>query len=289
MLNKKNAFTLIELSIVMVIIGLIIGGIISGKELILGAQVRSTVSQIIKYNAAVNTFQIKYQAMPGDFSNASNFIPGAVNGNGDGLVGINGSYGGYSIAPGNTLCNYSLIIAPISVEYINFWSHLSSSNLIEGSYAANNAGNVSLISGYNMPATKINQLAGIFAYGNVSDQINYYQLGLYAVSPGSGASTINFLSGYAAYAIDSKMDDGLPYSGIVIARGLNTNTTVGVVGGTIESQASYVAQTSSSGDQTHCVVVCNSCGNICGSGNPTTYNVQASSSSPVCQLRIRIN
>ncbi|KKB96039.1 hypothetical protein SZ25_00887 [Candidatus Arcanobacter lacustris] len=83
---KQKGFTLIEISIVMVIIGLIIGGIITGKEMIYGAKARSIVSQITQYNVAVATFLSKYNAYPGDMMNASSFIVNAANGNGDGLI-----------------------------------------------------------------------------------------------------------------------------------------------------------------------------------------------------------
>jgi prepilin-type N-terminal cleavage/methylation domain-containing protein len=59
-------FNLIELSIVLVIIGLIVGGILVGRDLISAAAVRAQISQIEKYNQAVNTFRSKYGYLPGD-------------------------------------------------------------------------------------------------------------------------------------------------------------------------------------------------------------------------------
>src|SRR5579883_2923623 len=64
--KREGGFTLIELSIVLVIIGLIVGGVLVGQDLIRAAQVRATISQIEKYNTAVNTFYGKYNALPGD-------------------------------------------------------------------------------------------------------------------------------------------------------------------------------------------------------------------------------
>src|SRR3984885_348580 len=66
--EKEKGFTLIELSIVLVIIGLIVGGVLVGQDLIRAAQVRATVTQIEKYNSAVNTFRGKYGALPGDLN-----------------------------------------------------------------------------------------------------------------------------------------------------------------------------------------------------------------------------
>lgn len=62
----KTGFTLVEMSIVMVIIGLIIGGVLVGRDLISAAAARAQISQIEKYQTAVNTFRVKYGYLPGD-------------------------------------------------------------------------------------------------------------------------------------------------------------------------------------------------------------------------------
>src|ERR1035441_8304528 len=62
----SSGFTLIEMAIVLVIIGLIVGGVLVGQDLIKAAEVRAQISQIEKYNTAVNTFRGKYDALPGD-------------------------------------------------------------------------------------------------------------------------------------------------------------------------------------------------------------------------------
>ena len=66
MKKHRRGFTLIELSIVLVIIGLIVGGIVVGRELIKVAELRAILAQKDKFTAAVNTFKIKYNALPGD-------------------------------------------------------------------------------------------------------------------------------------------------------------------------------------------------------------------------------
>src|SRR5471030_1667850 len=66
--KSERGFTLIELSIVLVIIGLIVGGVLVGQDLIRAAEVRATIAQIEKYNTAVNTFRGKYNALPGDMN-----------------------------------------------------------------------------------------------------------------------------------------------------------------------------------------------------------------------------
>src|SRR4051812_40153055 len=64
--QKRVGFTLIELSIVLVIIGLIIGGVLAGRELIASAATRAQIAQIDKYQSAVNAFRSKYGYLPGD-------------------------------------------------------------------------------------------------------------------------------------------------------------------------------------------------------------------------------
>src|ERR1700712_2007792 len=99
-MKKQPGFTLIELSIVLVIIGLVVGGVLVGQDLIKAAGVRATISQIEKSNTAVNTFRSKYDGLPGDLATASAirfglYYPttpsGVYNGNGDGI--IDGNYG----------------------------------------------------------------------------------------------------------------------------------------------------------------------------------------------------
>src|ERR1700728_1709743 len=66
--TQNEGFTLIEMSIVLVVIGLIIGGVLVGQDLIRAAYVRAQIAQIEKFNTAVNTFYGKYQALPGDMN-----------------------------------------------------------------------------------------------------------------------------------------------------------------------------------------------------------------------------
>src|ERR1700727_1841102 len=101
--NPCDGFTLIELSIVLVIIGLIVGGILVGQSLIAAAGIRATISQIEKYNTAANTFREKYGYLPGDIPATPaaqfGFIArgtGRGEGDGNGIIedGANGLAGG---------------------------------------------------------------------------------------------------------------------------------------------------------------------------------------------------
>ncbi len=71
---KQRGFTLIEIAIVLVIIGLLTGGVLKGQALIQNAKVRNTISQMDELKASVFGFQDRYRALPGDMSKASQII-----------------------------------------------------------------------------------------------------------------------------------------------------------------------------------------------------------------------
>jgi prepilin-type N-terminal cleavage/methylation domain-containing protein len=118
-MNEHRGFTLIEIAIVLVIIGLLLGGILKGQELITSARVRNLIAQQEGIKAAYFGFLDRYRALPGDYANASTSINGVgagANGNGNGQITPTGVAG-----------------ATID-EHIAAWEHLSRSGFINGSY-----------------------------------------------------------------------------------------------------------------------------------------------------------
>ena len=85
-LNSQKGFTLVELAIVMTIIGLLIGGILKGQELMENARVTSTVAQVKSYSAAVTSFRDMYNAYPGDMVGAGTRLVGCPGTSGAGLL-----------------------------------------------------------------------------------------------------------------------------------------------------------------------------------------------------------
>ena len=85
--RRQSGFTLIEIAIVLVIIGLLLGGVLKGQELITSARVRNMISQQDGIKAAYFGFLDRYRALPGDFNAATTQISGATqNGDGNGQI-----------------------------------------------------------------------------------------------------------------------------------------------------------------------------------------------------------
>jgi prepilin-type N-terminal cleavage/methylation domain-containing protein len=229
----RSGFTLIEISIVLVIIGLIVGGILTGQNLIKAAELSATISQITKYNTAVNTFRLKYGNLPGDIPDpqASRFgfqARGSQPGEGDG----NGILEGYSNSA-NFNCGYW----ESTGETITFWVDLSTTGLIDGGFnlgstTANPPSTWSYttpsLSAY-FPQAKLGNGNYIYVWSGgwqatgwpcgTGDGNNYF--GIAAISQLTTTGQINTanltLTVMQAYNIDKKIDDGLPQSGRVMA------------------------------------------------------------------------
>lgn len=118
-MRKQNGFTLIEIAIVLVIIGLLLGGVLKGQELITSARVRNLISQQDGIKAAYFGFLDRFRALPGDYAQAVANIPNVTagsNGNGNGQI------------TANTVAGATID------EHIAAWDHLSKAGFINGSY-----------------------------------------------------------------------------------------------------------------------------------------------------------
>jgi prepilin-type N-terminal cleavage/methylation domain-containing protein len=223
--NRRDGFTLIEMAVVLVIIGLIVGGILVGQNLIAAAAVRAQITQVEKFNSAANTFFGKYGSLPGDIPDpaASSFgfqargsCPGQ--GNGDGLIEGWGT--------GSTCINNGAI--QNGGETVVFWVDLSTAGLIEGGFNTARAtvpiGPLTATSTPNVaqffPAAKIGRGNYIYVYeGGLTsvNGLNYY--GLSAITEvNQWITSTPALTVAEAYAIDTKIDDGLPETGLVTAQ-----------------------------------------------------------------------
>ena len=214
MKQKIKGFTLVEMAIVMVIIGFIVGGVLVGKDLIREAELKSVVQDVQNYKTAVGTFQIKYLALPGDMVNAFDFwnpncgtdalAPAGCNGDSDGRVEIGG-------------------------ENLRAWQHLSLSGILDNTYTgvkrsttppASNDGDI--LAGENVPASKISGAAFGFYYntGVYGREGNYFEFGQ---GTGNRADS-GIIPAREASVIDQKVDNGLADSGSIVANDNNCVT-----------------------------------------------------------------
>lgn len=232
--RRQQGFTLIELSIALVIIGLIVGGILVGQDMIFASQMRSVVSDVEKLTAAVNTFRARYNCLPGDCANASSFFSTATNGNGDGH--IDSTWWGNSVA-----FNGSVSTNSSTGESFQFWYHLQQAQLIRGSYTGANGGGGTrdYRPGTNIMATSYDSHIGYTVVmwpgsAQTADTTNNFnpdittQHDAHVIFMGTTQAALGLASNccetYAsafaptgAYYIDNKLDDGLPGSGNLIA------------------------------------------------------------------------
>lgn len=278
----NSGFTLIELSIVLVIIGLIVGGVLVGRDLILAAAVRSQVTQIEKFHTAANTFRVKYGYLPGDIPNphAVNFgfvSRGATQGQGDGNGLMEGT-------PDDSGLYASGFLAETG-ETAMFWVDLSVARLIDGYFSV---ATPSATYYDNVTASTTPNLAAFFPVGKIGSG-NYvsvwseFGVNYYAITP---ITTMDFhgivmatpgLTVRQAYSIDQKTDDGRPMTGRTLAQAPHT-------GGAPWAAQNFAANIwdSYSGDATTCFDNGNSV------GSPYVYSIQTNNGSYMnCALSFR--
>src|SRR6516164_11396797 len=77
LMRRQAGFTLVEIAIVLVIIGLLLGGVLKGQELIESAKVKNIGQDFRAISIAVLTYQDKYRALPGDDPKATTRWTGA--------------------------------------------------------------------------------------------------------------------------------------------------------------------------------------------------------------------
>ncbi len=213
--TTKAAFSLVELSIVLVILGLLVGGVLSGQSLIRAAELRSITTEYSRYTTAMGSFRDKYFALPGDMSNAASFwASGTGNGDGDGKIENHGT------AANN--------------EISTFWIDLAFAGLIEGSYT--NIAGTTLTAPTNNPKARLgNAVWNVIGLGTVGMTSASTDLGVTdlagesifegtygnALVIGAGTNAIlstGVLRAEEAWNIDTKTDDGRPASGSVLSQ-----------------------------------------------------------------------
>jgi prepilin-type N-terminal cleavage/methylation domain-containing protein len=188
--NYNKGFTLIELSIVLVIIGLLIGGVLVAQGMIKTAKINSTVMQIQHLDSLINNFQTKFNSLPGD---SDKYSP---NGDNDGFIESSGHN--------------------INSEMSNFWYHLS----LSGDYDLNFSNDFSSgvkISGTNInaPQLKIGDNSAVLVHQDVGvESLEVRSLNAYYIMDCTGTTSAlitncsSSVYGVDALGLDTKIDDG---------------------------------------------------------------------------------
>ncbi len=221
----NRGFSLVELSIVLVILGLLTGGILAGQSLIKAAELRSVSTEYNRYVTAMQTFRDKYFGLPGDFTKAIDFwgythiTPATcITTPGSGTQTCNGD--------GNGMIQTTSGVANTYSENFTFWQHLANAGLIEGTYTGRvGPGGSSEGTTDNSARSKFSQAlwfpfnwdtsySGTAQYDGVYRD-NLFQFGAY----GAGGSPGNpVIRAEDAWNLDTKMDDGRPAYGSVRVR-----------------------------------------------------------------------
>lgn len=181
-MNKQAGFTLIELAIVLVIIGLLLGGVLRGQELINSARVKNLTRDFQNTQVYLYSYQDRFRAIPGDDAQVVNHV--------NGTLGTNGT-------PGNARIEGAWNSGPGTNESFLFWQHVRLANLAPGNPA--------------LAATNTNgSPLGIQSLGPGWAQITTLVNGSFAICSGG-------ILGRDALQIDTALDDGVPNTGSVQA------------------------------------------------------------------------
>ncbi len=208
----KKGFTLVELAIVLVIIGFLVGGVLQGQELIKQSTIRAQIAQFEEINRAALTFQTKYNALPGDMKNATSFWGALDDCRTDDRTGITATCDGN----GNDVVGDDSMI----FERAFFWQHLSNAQLVSQSFGGTvDSGDQDQLKSIAMPA----KLGGV---GITVRPTDFYGLEpalrtlnkhIYILAGQAGMEDVMLLDPIItpenAHALDSKLDDGAPSTG----------------------------------------------------------------------------
>lgn len=213
-MKKNNGFTLVELSIVLVIIAMVIGGVLVGQNLIKSAEINSFVKDMQRFKGAVNSFQEQYNNLPGDIDTAFDYFgtqcaasAGVCNGDGDAIMEWAETFRAWK----------HLDLA----KYINEGLNIPTGTTDDCEIAANlpvtaiDAASAAFVHDYGSSGTNDTTEART-ATKDVPGQMLMFGRILSSQTQADQCANSGFITSEQAYIIDLKIDDGYAYDGNVI-------------------------------------------------------------------------
>ena len=192
----KKAFSLVELSISLIIISLLVAGVIGGSRIIENSRLHSVISELDEYKSAYLGFKLTYNAIPGDFKDANIFWGNNCDGSGSTNTCSGNGDGDIDRDTEGTRAMY----------------HLLKGDFISDSLTSEVSANFT--AGGNIPRSSW-QKSGISLWGGGTDSVKASLFLGRAQSSGWNSGEI--FSPKQAHFIDKKMDDSLPVAGEVRA------------------------------------------------------------------------
>lgn len=237
--KTESGFTLPEMAIVLLIIGLLTAGILQGRTIYHNVQVKSVYSEVQAIQVAYSAFKKKYNALPGDMRNAQQKLAGCTGGCTNGVS--NDSF----IGQANQQINAAISNSGQSAENVLFFYHLKQAGLIkdvdpQAPATSDEWGKVAPKAGSadgGLVVKSINQdLCN--PSGEVADMTGTWLV--WQKSPFAAANQSTVVTSLDAAMLDAKYDDGLPGYGDIRAGGANPNP-VAVNDGCRDSLKAYSA------------------------------------------------
>ncbi|MFM9889085.1 MAG: type II secretion system protein [Rickettsiales bacterium] len=255
--DSQKAFTLVEMAIVLVIIGLLVGAVFAGQSLLRNSQVTQVLTDAKTYATAIQQFKDKYAYLPGDFPEATR-VWGRLKATADCVTNSSASLdatGGVCDGDGNGIMNGVASAAGASSESFQLWRQLQLAGFITGSFTGLNGPlntNYDTIPKTNVPSGAIaNTGFWHYSWGYSPASTTFYE-GNYDNTLAYGGRVANdwihgpALYGKEAFALDTKVDDGLPPTGTI--RTLAQSWQLGVNGVSCTSSDTAASATYTKGD-----------------------------------------
>jgi prepilin-type N-terminal cleavage/methylation domain-containing protein len=186
--SKQSGFTLVEIAIVLVIIGLLLGGVLKGQAMISNAKVKTLANEIKAISAAYYGYQDRYRAIPGDDAIAITHLGATVNG----VTILNATASDGLINTGTWIGNATPIAGN---ESSLFWQHTRAAGFLTGNAAVGNSNNA---------------MGGLIGITSVRVPTG--------ITGGTVFVCTGALAGDIAPQLDTIVDDGLSASGGMQAR-----------------------------------------------------------------------